>query len=238
MAKGFGDLFSDSLKEYGDKFMILLKTFAFIYFIPIVIMAVIGIILVFLTGFTVSNISSNLTGTVMLNLFEGGISALGLVLLFIFIIIYLIISVLLSISYVHISLAKKETSWKNVFKVARNFFWKYLGISILMGILLILLYLLLIIPGIIFTVYWIFAIYILMNEKLGIWESLKKSKQIVKGRWWRVFGYFLLLMLIIMAVSIVTGFIPFIGSLVQFLVITPFCIIFFKNFYLDLKGKK
>jgi len=39
----------------------------------------------------------------------------------------------------------------------------------------------------------------------------------------------------LIVVSVLTGFIPIIGDLVQYLVITPFSMIFFKNLYLDLK---
>ncbi|MBW2990664.1 hypothetical protein KY348_03080 [Candidatus Woesearchaeota archaeon] len=75
-----------------------------------------------------------------------------------------------------------------------------IGTSILMGIFLIGLFILLIVPGIIFSVYWIFTIYIVaLNNKSGL-EALKHSKAIVKGRWWKVVGYGFVFGLIALAV--------------------------------------
>ncbi len=61
--------------------------------------------------------------------------------------------------------------------------------NILMVIFLIPLFLLFIIPGIIYLVYWFFAIYaVALSNKTGK-EALNHSKKIVKNRWWTVFGY-------------------------------------------------
>ncbi len=46
-------------------------------------------------------------------------------------------------------------------------------------------------------IFWIFASYIFIGENKGILESLKISHQIVKGKWWKVFGWTLLFVLIL-----------------------------------------
>jgi uncharacterized membrane protein len=52
--------------------------------------------------------------------------------------------------------------------------------------------LLLVVPGIIFAVYWAFTQQIAtLTDKSGR-DAMKYSKELVKGRWWKVVGYSLL----------------------------------------------
>ncbi len=62
-------------------------------------------------------------------------------------------------------------------------------------------------------IFWIFGIYVYFDQKKGIMESLKTSKNLVKGRWWRVLGYLILLILIYLALSIAISLIAFILTL-------------------------
>lgn len=69
--------------------------------------------------------------------------------------------------------------------------------SVVMGIFLLGLYILLVIPGIIFTIYWAFTLYIvILNNKSGM-EALKYSREVVKGRWWKTMGYLLVFAIIV-----------------------------------------
>lgn len=46
-----------------------------------------------------------------------------------------------------------------------------------------------IVPGVIFYVYWIFVTYaVILSDESGR-DALEHSKKIVKGRWWTVAGY-------------------------------------------------
>ncbi|MFH1327082.1 MAG: hypothetical protein ABIH59_03070 [archaeon] len=238
--KGFGELFNKSLSEFGKKFVMILKAFVFLYFIPAaILMLIFGLILLIAlpegsinvifdtvsSGFTSFDFSS-LPGLVWL-----------IILFVLMILILIILMVLMNISYIHIAFLEKEKSFKDIFGVAKKFFWRYLGLGIVTTVLLAILFILLIVPGIIFLVFWIFASYVLIKEDKGIWESLKKSKEIVKGKWWRTFGFVILISLISIVVSLISNFIPFIGGFITTLVLTPFVTIFFKNFYLDMKKK-
>jgi ABC-type Fe3+ transport system permease subunit len=90
----------------------------------------------------------------------------------------------------------KKIGHKEALKESMQKWLAALGTSIIMGIFLFLLALLLIIPAIIFYVYWIFAIYVvLFYNKVGK-KALDYSKEIVKGRWWTVFGYSLIFSII------------------------------------------
>ncbi len=64
-----------------------------------------------------------------------------------------------------------------------------IGTNIILGIFLLGLTLLLIVPGIIYSVYWIFVTFVvILNDKSGK-DALDYSKKIVKGRWLTVAGY-------------------------------------------------
>jgi len=75
---------------------------------------------------------------------------------------------------------------------------KFVLLSILAGILIGFGYLLLIVPGIIFTLMFLFAPYILLTEDVGVIEALKISKELTKGYRWALYkkglGYALLVL--------------------------------------------
>lgn len=243
MKKGFGEFFKDSLNEYRDKFIPVLKSFAFLYLIPTIVLLLIGVTSVFIIlgsvvseNISLDNISEQEIFDILKdNLSSGDISLLvfiGLVL----ILGYFVISLLSSLVYIHLGFSKKA-DFKESFRKSRSDFWRYLGFTVVMSIFMFVLFMLLIIPGIIFMVYWVFAVFVFINERKGIIDSLKTSFNLVRGRWWITFGYVLLLMIIAGALSQVAIFIPF-GSLLINLVIPPFMILFMKNYYLEVKKSK
>lgn len=157
-------------------------------------------------------------------------------------------------------LRKSKYNYNDLVKNGDYYYFKYLAFIIVSGIFLFFLFLLLIIPSIIFMVYWIFGSYVLYDEKKGIIDSLKRSKEIVKGKWWKVFGYLLLLLLIflgiLIAVLIITlplqviqlssikislkffifrSFFDLIINFIIGLIYIPIFVLFGKNFYFDLK---
>jgi hypothetical protein len=117
-------------------------------------------------------------------------------------------------------------------------------VTLLVFIFLIPLFLLLIIPGIIFGVYWAFSLYALVVDKTTIRGALKKSHDVVRGKWWRVVGYMILLGLILMVVSWVgaaLGLLGSVGYVLQVVVstlITIFSTVFMNTFYLALRNSK
>ena len=92
-----------------------------------------------------------------------------------------------------ISVKKKSFSFKELTREAKQSFFKYIWFTIVLVVFLSGLFLLLIIPGIIFFFYWAVAVYAFFDKKEGIIKSLKYSKLLIKGRWWRVVGYTILL---------------------------------------------
>lgn len=68
-----------------------------------------------------------------------------------------------------------------------------IGTALLQLVLLVVLYLLLIIPGVIFTVFWIFTLYVVVYYDKGRMAALDESKSIVRGRRRKTLGYIILL---------------------------------------------
>lgn len=132
---------------------------------------------------------------------------------------------------------------------AKSNFFRLLGYSIVYYFFIVLLFLLLVVPGIIFSVFWIFGVYFYLDKKTGIFDSLSHSKRIVKGRWWKIFGYLFMISLVTFMISFVLGivvgflyFVPVAGfvfdgifSSIASAFTLPFTILFFKNVYQSLR---
>lgn len=86
-----------------------------------------------------------------------------------------------------------EGEAKKLFQETKSLFWPYLGLSLLTGLLISLWALLLLIPGIIFAVFYSLVDYVFFSENKRGMEAIKRSKFLVKGYFWPVFGRVLLL---------------------------------------------
>jgi hypothetical protein len=99
-------------------------------------------------------------------------------------------------------LGVKETLQSSIKK-----FLPVLFTGILTGIIILIGFILLIVPGFIFLIWFYFAQYLIIFEKLGPVSALKRSRQLVKGYFWPVairvavlFGYVWVLTMIANAV--------------------------------------
>lgn len=86
-----------------------------------------------------------------------------------------------------------KESYKGGFKILGSYIWVYFLLTIIIagGFFLF------IIPGILFSIWFSLAIFILVFEKRRGFDALFKSKHLVKGKFWQVFLRFLVLGLII-----------------------------------------
>lgn len=223
-----GKLIGNGAKLFfkGENFVQILKFIA----IQILLLAAIAIpveILVMISGisFSVDKIPS-------LNVILAAIPVAT-----IFLIAAVIVGTWINISYVlaadqitngHL-LGVKETlsvAWKKI--------WKYLVVSGLGGLIVMLGFALVIIPGIIFMVLFGFATIIVVLTQTGAIDSLKKSKNLVSGYFWAVLGRFLVFGLLAGLISFVLTFIPVLGSFASIL-ISPFFILLNVMLYKDLQ---
>jgi hypothetical protein len=155
-----------------------------------------------------------------------------------------IVNVFMSIAII-LAIQNNALTVMESYKQSMLFFLRYIGLSIVMSVLLFLGFLILIIPGIILSVWFAFSTFVLVVERASIIDSLKKSREYVRGRWWAVFGRILLLGLVMLVISmIISGLsvaMPF-GILATALVaaftmlLAPFAVAYMYLMYQDLKG--
>jgi uncharacterized membrane protein len=81
-------------------------------------------------------------------------------------------------------------------------FWKYLGASILLGLVIVAGFILLIIPGIIFALMFMFTTFIVIDREPGALDAMKESKSITHGFKWPLLGFVCVLTLINLAGAI------------------------------------
>lgn len=241
MAKSFGELFSKSWGEYKVNFDLILKVFLTLVAIPSLL------IFAFRQIFSYQPSLAFVAGEISI-----GKMITYFAIFIILEIIALVLSTLMILSLISAFLSDKPiTSMPSAIKNGTSYLLKAIGLSIVMTIFLVILYLLLIVPGIIFTIYWAFAFYVLIGENKGISESLSGSKQLVKGRWWSVLGYslsFIFVSIIILIPFIIVNLLVGEGvvgntldtlvMLASSLILQPLSILFYKNIYLELKENK
>ena len=208
--KSFGDILTSSWEEYKKNFGTYLRLFIFLALIPALIMTFQSIPLT--NQF--KNLGENPTFQEIIPIITSTngiiIGAIGLIIA--------ILTLLLHTAIYYNVTQNRKLSAKESFKKGSKYFWTYLLFLILISIFLTGLFILLIIPGIIFLVYWIFAGFILFKENKGPIASLKSSYNLVKGRWWSTFGYLILIIIVMILISIIFAII---GGLINILILLP-----------------
>jgi hypothetical protein len=81
------------------------------------------------------------------------------------------------------------------------------GLAIVAGFAIAIGFVLIIIPGLILLTWWSVAAPALVIERAGVFGSLGRSRDLVRGNGWNVFGTILLVFLINIAVNIVAAII-------------------------------
>jgi hypothetical protein len=77
------------------------------------------------------------------------------------------------------------------------------GILAVLGVVVGLL--LLVVPGLILLTWWLVVVPAIMLEGRGVFESFGRSRELVRGHGWAVFGVLVLTVLILIAVAVVFG---------------------------------
>lgn len=102
---------------------------------------------------------------------------------------------------------------KKVFKFGYKNMWRFFVISFVVGFIIFGGVILLIIPAIIFGVWYSFSIWLVLDKNMGVKESLKTSKLMVKGRFWQVLGRSVVFGLFTLVITILLSIVPYLGSL-------------------------
>lgn len=115
--------------------------------------------------------------------------------------------------------------------------WKYLGVSIISGMVVFLGLVFFVIPGIVFGIWFSFSLYLMIDKKTSVIDSLEQSKALVSGFFWSVLGRYIVFGILAFAIVLFLSFIPFIGSLLSAF-FAPFYTLLGYLLYEDLKKAK
>ncbi|MEK7156696.1 MAG: hypothetical protein AAB790_02720 [Patescibacteria group bacterium] len=109
-----------------------------------------------------------------------------------------VIQVLAKMGSIHLVLKAHDSAESATFGDlwAPHPFWKFVGGSILVGIIVIVGFILVIVPGIIWALRYLFVPYLIIERKLAPFAALKESARITYGYKWQLLGLLGLIVLI------------------------------------------
>lgn len=117
-------------------------------------------------------------------------------------IVYGVLAVFFGISLVNLFGNDEHIVFKQYFAMAKPYFWPYIWVSVLSGIIVMGGLALLIIPGLLFWVWFSMAPYVMVLENRWGMEALMRSKQLVRDRFWGVVGRLFLIIIAVIALTI------------------------------------
>lgn len=112
-------------------------------------------------------------------------------------------------------------------------FWSFSWLYFLSGFIVLGGYLLFFIPGVIFSVWFVFAQFVVAGGQARGMEALLTSRESVRGYWFDVFFR----LIVIWLFSVVIGWVPIFGAILSLLAV-PFTLIYTWQVYEDLRKIK
>jgi hypothetical protein len=115
------------------------------------------------------------------------------------------------------------------------------GLGIALGLVL------LIVPGLILLTWWIVIIPVIVLEERSAGEAFSRSRELVRGHAWNVFGVIVLTILLVLAFNIVLGLLllpvsdwlrSFLSNIIIGTVVTPFVVVTWTTLYYRLRAAK
>ena len=81
---------------------------------------------------------------------------------------------------------RKAVDWKRIMRETFQAYPRSVAVVVVMVGALGVLLLLLVVPALVFSFYWIFVVYSVIFRRAGVFGSFQYSFQLVRGRWWKV----------------------------------------------------
>ena len=100
---------------------------------------------------------------------------------------------------------KRDHSVRDLLRSVEPVFWRLLGVSLLFGLGVAIGFVLLIIPGLILIVIWAVVAPVMVLERPGVFAAFGRSRELVRGNGWNVFGVLVVVFVAVVAVSLVVG---------------------------------
>ena len=163
-----------------------------------------------------------------------GVSLTYLLVSLVFLIITALLFVLATIMIVRQSKSSWSLSFTDAFRSSMNDALPIVVVAVLSALAILGGFFLFIIPGLIACLWYAFSqIAVILDGKMGL-SALIYSKELVRGRVWSVFLYYLAATILVSIVNMTLSLIPIIGMFISALT-TPYLIIFSVHLYLALK---
>lgn len=170
MLKTATEIIVDSWNLYAKNWRKFLP-FIIMIFLPTLILSALGAITLYLSVYLpASSLASNI---IILTIFAASL------------VFAVWVSVALAKTIFDCLLAK-PTEWKETFSGSSDLIWPVIYASFLVTLIVLGGTLLLIIPGIVFAVWYSFAFYTVIFENARGLNALSASKSLVVGRWWPI----------------------------------------------------
>jgi hypothetical protein len=100
---------------------------------------------------------------------------------------------------------RRDNSIGDLVRSVEPVFWPLVATSILFGLGVGLGFVLLIIPGLFLLVIWSVVAPVVVLERPGVFHAFGRSRALVRGNGWNVFGVILLVFLAVVVVSVAVG---------------------------------
>jgi hypothetical protein len=100
---------------------------------------------------------------------------------------------------------RRDHSVSQLLRSVEPVFWPLVGVSILFGIAVAIGFVLLIVPGLVLLVIWSVVAPVTVLERPGVFAAFGRSRQIVRGNGWNVFGVIVMVFVIVFLISIAAG---------------------------------
>ena len=131
---------------------------------------------------------------------------------------------------------KGQTKARDMIKFAWPLVGKYIILQLMVGIVVLVGFVLLVVPGVLFMIWYLFSSIILVVEGLKGREAMKQSKAYIKGKFWGVLGR---LVFMIAAIGLLSGIVSAIDNqaviivfqLVSTLIIAPIATMYLYHLY-------
>jgi hypothetical protein len=100
---------------------------------------------------------------------------------------------------------RRDNSVADLLRSVKPVFWPLVAVSILFGLGVGIGFVLLIIPGLILLTIWCVVAPVTVLERPGVFAAFGRSRELVRGNGWQVFGVIVIVFLIVLGVSILAG---------------------------------
>jgi len=100
---------------------------------------------------------------------------------------------------------RRDNSIGELVRSVEPVFWPLVAVSILFGLGVAIGFIFLIIPGLFLLVIWSVVAPVTVLERPGVFHAFGRSRELVRGNGWNVFGVIVLVFLAVVVVSVAAG---------------------------------